>query len=270
MNSFLKYQLCLLKVTFWNFKWGRDLLISTAIAAVTTAIQTRWNFIAPGHARGYWISVLAPYVIVLGAHVGWKRFIASWKVHDAQKRVIADKDSEITAKEAKIAEHASVIKKLSQPPDRPQLSFVRISQPNQGYQSGFFLKNHGGVAVEISVERFTLKRVWINGNTLSEIGSNAEGLASVWPEASKSDQFSLDNLLEMAQAELPLGQPLIVSLSVIYRDFENRWYRTECGLRFFNHKSEFGPSRQFCFGLTKPKPKSNLPTSKDDLSNSRP
>jgi hypothetical protein len=103
MNSFLKYQLCLLEVTFHEFHWGRDLLISTGIAAVTTATQIHWNFIAPGQARGYWISVLAPYVIVLGAHIGWKRFIASWKVHGSQKTVIANKDLEIASKEAEIA-----------------------------------------------------------------------------------------------------------------------------------------------------------------------
>jgi hypothetical protein len=169
------------------------------------------------------------------------------------------------------ADAAEVHKKeLECPPGRPQLSFVRWSQPNQGYKSGFFLKNHGGVAVEIIIERFRLGRIWVNGNTTSEIGRNEEGLASVWLEASKFDQFSLDDALVMAQAELPQGQPLIVPISVIYRDFGNLWYRSECDVKFANNKSVFGSSHQTCLGLSKPKPKANPLPSKADLSGLRP
>jgi hypothetical protein len=97
MSSFLKYQLCLLRVTLRDFKWVRDLLISTAIAAISTAIQYHWHLIGADHRRAYWISVVGPYAVVLGVHVAWKRFTASWKVHKKQVGAIADKDLEIAA-----------------------------------------------------------------------------------------------------------------------------------------------------------------------------
>jgi len=147
MNSFLKYQLCLLEVTFHEFHWTRDLLISTAIAIATTITQIHWNFIAPGQARGYWISVLAPYVIVLGAHLGWKRFVAPWKVHGSQKKVVADKNLTIAAKDAEIvALTARTIPRLK----RPEILVTPVPTSNA--------KEHR-VYVQIVIEPLTDSRV---------------------------------------------------------------------------------------------------------------
>ena len=109
MNSFRKYQLCLLKITFHDFEWVRDFIISTVIAAVTTAIQIHWQIISSDQRRVYWISVVGPYILVLGAHLAWKRFTASWKLYTKQEDLIADKDSEIvTFKEKQLPDLRSL------------------------------------------------------------------------------------------------------------------------------------------------------------------
>jgi hypothetical protein len=156
------------------------------------------------------------------------------------------------------AEAAQVkIKELECPPNRPQVSLVQWGVTAEG-RSGFYLKNHGGVALEATVERFRVGQFWINGETTAEVAAGCDGFAFVWLETSGFDKFSIIEALRLTwdkqfkSHQLSQGQPLSVPLSVVYRDFGNLWYRSECDMKYLNNRVEFSSTRQTCFGISKP------------------
>jgi len=81
---------------FREFKWGRDLTISTAIAVLTALVQFDAGMPATeSEKRIVIVSLIAPYIIVFGAHVGWKVLCAPYRIHQRQELRLATSETKI-------------------------------------------------------------------------------------------------------------------------------------------------------------------------------
>lgn len=149
MSAFLKYQLCLLRITFNDFrKWWLDLIIATVIAALTTGIQLHWNIIPANQSRPYWFSVLGPYVLTFGIHIAWRRFLAPWKKDGERQKEIDTQKAELAAKDAEIATYRTSLAKVERKlhDSRPQLNVLVMADEARKWNEGqrpFGIQNSG-------------------------------------------------------------------------------------------------------------------------------
>ncbi len=139
---------------------------------------------------------------------------------------------------------------------KPQVSMAGWGAPKEASYPvsmlrGFYLFNHGETALEITVERFSLGSHFAYGETLAEIAAEKEGFSPILIEG-KGPFFkhALDRTLEQEvdnrinKAELAYLQPLRIPVSVVYRDFENTWYRTSCDLIYRKGQIAFSAAEQ--------------------------
>jgi hypothetical protein len=148
---------------------------------------------------------------------------------------------------------------LEWPENRPMISFdswgqVEGETGSAIFQHGFYVTNHGGPALEVTLERFEIDdQVWATSRTVSQIGAGSQGFCMVWiEEAPVLAKFMLNHYLEKAVVtrlnsnRLHYGEVYEVPVSVIYRDFNMVWYRSKTALRYFHKRDriEFGPPIQ--------------------------
>jgi hypothetical protein len=117
-----------------GFKWGRDMVMGTIIAALNLGLMIHYHLLSEAewttHKRLWIISIVLPYVVVFGAHLLWKFFTAPLKIHNEQQKAIKEQNekhdeavrlqSELHAKE--LAERDSKIAAMLLPERAPQLS----------------------------------------------------------------------------------------------------------------------------------------------------
>lgn len=144
------------------------------------------------------------------------------------------------------------VQELEFAPDRPKLSFrswgqVRLESleflPTEAkvslrFQRGFYLANDGGVALDIEVEAFSIgSQFTAYGSPIARIESGGEGFSEIRiKDADPMARHALDLVLGIARdekinkGELEYVKPFVIPVSVIYRDFNDLWYRTSCEL----------------------------------------
>jgi hypothetical protein len=87
-----------------EFNWLRDMLIATAIAVSTAWMQIHYRFVESTQSRTFWVTVLAPYVVVLGLHLVIRACSAPYHLHREKERelfeAIAERDRSAAKLEA--------------------------------------------------------------------------------------------------------------------------------------------------------------------------
>jgi hypothetical protein len=96
-TTFRQHSRLVVRRALKDFGWGRDLLISTAIAVGTAAIQLHWRIVASTDRKLFILSILAPYVLVFGVHVLWRFGSASWKVYQEREAELSETIAKIQA-----------------------------------------------------------------------------------------------------------------------------------------------------------------------------
>ena len=240
---------------FHDFKWGRDLTLSTLIALAGLIIQLI-GIPSTRHDRSIlFLSVIGPYVVVLGGHILWKLVKAPRELHEKLKTVHVTREQEWLRKEqdlnSAIGKQNVEISSLKWPTDRPQLSFrnwgdrgIRFVEPFQpgssAFNLGFHLFNDGGAALDVAVEKFKIGTKYsVISETVSRIGSKAEGFIAIWIEDKNAlTKWRIDGALQetweqmFKDKKLTYSEKLSVPVSVVYKDFNGLGYRTKCNLVF--------------------------------------
>jgi len=246
LKSFLKYQLCLMRIAFGDFKWWVDFIIASVIAALSTAAQVYWQIVPANQRRAYWFSVLGPYALIFGLHLAWKRFVAPWKLDNNRQTKIGAQAEALELNEARVQELAKW------PVDHPTIRFLEWAQnpqQNSYNQRGFLLKNDGGAALEVRVEEFAVGSQKWGGESLSGIGREETKFALVWWAAGnpfqKFDLLSSVQNQTASQTGFLLAPDMSVSVSVIYRDAHDNWYRSQADLTYIRsqYRLHFGSTR---------------------------
>jgi hypothetical protein len=153
---------------------------------------------------------------------------------------------------------------LEKPPNRPQVSFSRWGQRETGtgsqlFQYGFYLNNHGGVALQVFIEKFKIGKFSVTNEPLPEIPAGMNGFIPIWlEEKGPLTKYNIKEVLEAYWEErfndhkVAWGQPVEIAVSVIYRDFANLGYRSECDLKYHKGVVTFSSVIQTSLGLVKP------------------
>jgi hypothetical protein len=250
------------KTTFWrhcrlvlgrafdDFGLGRDMALGAALAVATTGLQVFWKLISEQDwnlNKWRWIaSVVLPFVVVIALHIAYRLLTAPWRVHQQQESENWNTTQSLVAVEESLRTQIEQLKrkvgKLTWPEDRPRLTFQGwgwIHPPEGRTHSGIYLANHGSTALEVSLETINVGSLRTTGSTTDHICQNDAKAVEVWldgePEVQK---WCLDNYLDGCwnQAKksdtLPESKALILPISVVYRDFNNLWYRTRGELSF--------------------------------------
>jgi hypothetical protein len=88
-TTFWGHLIIVLRYAFHEFKWGRDLSISTALALAGALILMATGIVSRPEERQILIlSILAPFVIVFGLHIAYKLGTAPWRIHQEHERRI--------------------------------------------------------------------------------------------------------------------------------------------------------------------------------------
>lgn len=116
------------------------------------------------------------------------------------------------------------------------------------------------IPLEIIVERFAVDQVFsASSATIARIGPHEEGFAPICIDGQPNlTKWSLDLALDNAANERARnqtgvsGEPLVVPLVVIYRDFNDLWYRSVGALVYSRRQVTFTAVQQKRFGLKRP------------------
>jgi hypothetical protein len=166
---------------------------------------------------------------------------------------------------------ANKVEELTWPDNRPMLSFDhwgRIepkflapdsqNNPSLLAQYGFYVKNDGGVALEVAIQQFriTSELLAVAGKT-PRVEAHSDGFVPVWIDNEVPlSMWCLDIALEKEfnQRRPDLASVLkddsyLLPISVTYRDFNNNWYITYADLRYvcdlwYPNRIEFTAPRQ--------------------------
>jgi hypothetical protein len=88
-TTFFQHSSMLLRRAFREFGIGRDMGLGAFIAALGLGLQVWWELIPvkdwQEHKWHWVISVVAPFVLVLGGHALWRLITAPWRVHQDQE-----------------------------------------------------------------------------------------------------------------------------------------------------------------------------------------
>jgi hypothetical protein len=139
------------------------------------------------------------------------------------------------------------VQELEFPPDRPKLSFKSWGQVRPEFlstgaktssllQHGFYLANDGGAALEVTVKEFSVGSRFAYGSTIARIEGGAVGFSPIMIKNELMGRHALDIALGIAWAEkvnsneVQYVDPLVILVSVDYRDFNDVWYRTSSEL----------------------------------------
>jgi hypothetical protein len=142
------------------------------------------------------------------------------------------------------------VQELELPTDRPKLSFKSWGQVRQEFlppgvvqdkpallfQHGFYLANDGGAALEVTVKEFSVGSRTAYGSTVARIEGGAVGFSPIMIKNELMGRHALDLALGVAWAEkvnskeVQYVDPLVILVSVDYRDFNDVWYRTSSEL----------------------------------------
>lgn len=185
---------------------------------------------------------------------------------------------ELEPKKRELADAYKKIEALIWPADRPQISFHAWAERQLQFmppgtndpvllaQKGFYLANDGGAALEITVENFRLnKELVVLGGTIPRIEGKTEGFVPVWiKDEVPLSKWELEIALERAwKHKVDCGEigttddRLQVPVSVVYRDYNQLWYRTRAQI-LFTHRLlgpnwvQFSASTQERLGNTQP------------------
>jgi hypothetical protein len=144
--------------------------------------------------------------------------------------------------------------------DGPHISILRWAPMHVGEvlcssQRGFYHVNNGGIsAFEIVVEPFPIVGANTKSRPIAEIGPGHEEFAPVWVEnATIVTKWELDVALgieagnRIKARRMVRGAALSIPISVIYRDDDNRWYRSSCSMNFAYYGIAFSLSPEPCW-----------------------
>lgn len=238
--------------------WGRADAITSIVGAVIGALLhyvPRWEQVV---THSLWA---IPFLSL--AAVSLFRLVMSpyWVYRHAKVRA-SEREQELE----KILKHNDAeIAELTYPEDRPKISFAGWGGPlssEDAERKGFYLNNDGGAALEVQVERFYVgSQFTAVGSTVSRVDNKRPGFAPVWLEDEPQlTKWALDTALQITLktkiecGELKDSQPLVIPMSVVYRDFNDLWYRSVGGLIFTDGKIGFMAVQQKRFGRTRPGP----------------
>jgi hypothetical protein len=103
--SLRQYIRLALAQAFEDFKWGRDLTISTLIALLGLSIQF-WEGIPVNYKERkiLVLSLVLPYATVFGVHIIWKLFTAPHRLYQKQENQLTESSSKLVAAGEKIKE----------------------------------------------------------------------------------------------------------------------------------------------------------------------
>jgi ABC-type nickel/cobalt efflux system permease component RcnA len=153
--TFWQHCRLLMAKTFEEFAFIRDMLLATGITVATAVLGVVFHLSTLEdwkQHRGFLIlSLVAPYVIVLGAHLLWRMMRSPWKVHQEQEKshsaVLAVADERI----------ASLTSELARFPPLPDLSYMPTIAPESYGKHpsrpawGLFIVNDSYPAYELCV-----------------------------------------------------------------------------------------------------------------------
>jgi len=217
----------------------KEHVIGILLAVGILVSQYKYGLIRPGEIRANLLSIAWPYALLVCVIVLRHLLRAPYELD--RKWQIEREDTE-----RKLAEKDAAIEQLTWPSDRPKLSCKSWGRRPDDFdpptldQRGFILANDGGTALEITIEPFLIGSDFSAfGSTVARIESGTEGFAPVCLAGEpRLTRWGLDTALNLTlrarihKQEQPYDQPLVILISIIYRDFNDLWYCTKQGLIF--------------------------------------
>ena len=211
------------------------------------------GMISFGQSMKWWQSPKSAYIAII---------VTGFIISVFQAWVLEHRRANVLAKKAE---------ELTWPNDRPKISFDHWGRIEPKFlatgsqnnplllaQYGFYLKNDGGVALEVAVQQFriTHELLAVAGNT-PRVEAHNEGFVAVWIDNEVPlSMWGLDIALEKGfnqrrpdLASVLKGDTYLLPISVTYRDFNNNWYITRADLRYvcdlwYPNRIEFTAPRQ--------------------------
>ena len=221
----------------WNF--GRTWL--TVLAPAGAIVYRRWTTGQYSDTRG----------TLLSAFVGWVvAYVGTVLVNLVRGVALLDRSlrQELQGKLVDIANLQRAVADAKRLSAAPSLIFqgwgeIPADHPEaiggiSVVQNGFYLKNVGGDAYSVCVERFEVEpSVWASSKLIPHIGAQETKFAFVWlegypPGPINVEKWDLLEAMKKAADAKPHGiyRPnYIVTVSVIYADSpdsDSQWYRT--------------------------------------------
>jgi hypothetical protein len=192
-------------------------------------------------------SIAAPIFFIIGVGAMLAGSYFAW----------AEAKQKLDSANAKILE-------LVRPADRPQISFARWGQVETEpdapiFRYGFYLNNHGGVALQVFIDNFKIGDLSVTSDPLPEINARGGRFIPIWlEEKGPLTKYNIKEVLQtfwekcLKEHKVTWGQPVEIPVSVTYRDFANLGYRSECYLKYRKGEIEFSAVVQTCLGPVKP------------------
>jgi hypothetical protein len=243
-----------LKAVFWRWQsWAGG----SGIGGAIVVLMALWDKLVPQHAIAN-----RTYVVVTIIGFLFGAFFLAWR---DQYR-------------AKIRSNAE-IEQLTWPTDRPKLSVSMWGQREPTFmprdnpqdfsllsQFGFYLSNDGEAALDVMVEKFKVgDTYYAYGDPISRIAGKTKGFIPIRIDIENPLlRFNLNLALKEAWTQaldagkLQITEPLLIPISVIYRDHNQLWYRTHAALVFANYLNAeggeimFRPSKTDRLGSARP------------------
>jgi len=259
---------------------GEQVLGALLVIAIL-AFQIRYGVIKPEDVRANEWAVAWPYILLI---VGFLVF----HLARAPKKLDDEREAKAVGLKRNIEQLTEQLEKAKCPTDRPMLAFNCWGQRHANFlpetavaamrdtphdisplllEHGFYLTNDGGgTALEITLETFQVGAQLVAlSETLARIEKNNRGFVPVWiKDASPRVKWGLDMALEAAwklqvneSGDVWQDKPIEIPVSVVYRDYNNLWYRscsTLCytaDLFYPNHITFTAPTQE-PLGLARP------------------
>jgi hypothetical protein len=103
-KSFLAYIRLVRTHMLQEFNWPRDMLIATAIAGSTAWLQIHYRLVDPTQSKAFWLTVLAPYAVVLWIHLAIRAIVAPYRLHRAKEKQLLEMTAERDRQTTKLQE----------------------------------------------------------------------------------------------------------------------------------------------------------------------
>ena len=240
-TGFWRYFGTVIRRAFTPFAWTRDLWVAAVIAAISLFVQARKGLIPDWkeHWQLWILSYAIPYVGLTILHSLYRFAEAPWRVHQELESKHSKEQGtvagQLTASQNDNAALREHISKQTWPERRPQITFDTWGQRQvRGAatpEMGFYLTNHGDVALELIIQPFSIGGQRWTSNSLASIEAGQKSFVIVWP-----DGLSPEKGLSCWTAQSENSRETL-QVTMRYRDFNNNWYRTTApmtilGLRY--------------------------------------
>ena len=229
-TKFVGHAKMVLKRVFKDFSWGRDLTISTTIALSSLAIQFYFGSIIPSHEKKILIlSIVGPYILVIGVHLLWRLVTAPHKVYSDLEAKAIRLNGELENKKRETDE----LKKQFSAIGGPEL-LVGFAHSNWGDGPLIVVNCRGGLAHNVTL-RIPEDGSLITSKTITTLRDDDSEVA--W-QAGEQNRIIANDIINRDAYEH--------SLFVTLMDADFRWlvYRFEP----LEKLSGYRPSGKTCLG----------------------